>query len=1006
MFKRTTAALVAALVALAGAPASTSLAQTDPDPLPAARTVDVDPITVTDTDGGVRITIAADAADATRMAQVHVGDVLLPGKRIVVLRDGARAAQAADTNDIQTLSASAAAQATSAAYAGQIESASVTVARSAEGELLPERTRPADTRLPESPVTILEEGIFQGQRLAVIAITPVFGQGGAARFATQLDVTLPGTRLVEDVTTLLAPFDSPESAGQLSAAAQAASAATCDAIKPRQNPQASKFGWKIRVARGGMQQVTAAALAAAGTPSGVGPLTLANLRVQSFRNNPNPIAIRRFDTNGNGVFDGADAVRFYAPDPGDRWNATDTYWLTFEAGAGSPDMAVLNAPGATGGATTTALERGRYINNKWYEQTLAGVDGDHWFAARLRPRPLSLPNPVPPEIRSQYIWSVSSTTVLPAASGSTIVTLNGSLGRDGTRSFTFSSSGSTATTNVSGVGTFTATFTLASIGGPSELEFLPGVNEFAFPDRISWERPVSLSFGGNGAAFLIRGAAAIHQASGTPAQGNDRLYDVTDPNNPQLVLLNSSEQFTHAGGDRSYVMAGTGTLFSSGEAQGPAASAYTPFRLDAPFTFSALYLAPVTFTSLLQPLINLRNAQGHSTGALGIEAIYDWWGFGQVSPDAIRTFLRYASACWTVKPVAVTFVGDGSSDPMDYNSYGSTNVNLVPPYMAKVDPYRSSFPEIAEAACDACYAQLDGDDPLSDRLPDLMYGRLPAKSAAEVTSLVNKIVSYENTALGAGSLAWRNRIAYLADNYRLTVAEGSGFDPAGNFSGLSETSITQQPKNLQIQRVYFDPTNAQGNPTVENQLAQAAYAASKAAFDAGAGIINYMGHANIGQVAVTTLDGNPNYLLGFLDPDSMKNAGRLPIVLQMTCLTSAFETPVQYYGTVLDERLLLATDGGGNGIGAAAVWGSTGLGVSYGHESLQRGFYKTLWGAGARRMQTPLGKAAAGGYLELFTQTQGTGTADDSLRTYVVLGDALLRVRVGPATLFTPFTRK
>jgi len=109
MFKRTTAALVAALVALAGAPAPASLAQTDPDPLPAAHIVDanVGPITVTDSDGGVRITIAAGAADAARMAQVRVGDVLLPGKRIVVLRDGARAAQAAD--DIQTLSAAAAA---------------------------------------------------------------------------------------------------------------------------------------------------------------------------------------------------------------------------------------------------------------------------------------------------------------------------------------------------------------------------------------------------------------------------------------------------------------------------------------------------------------------------------------------------------------------------------------------------------------------------------------------------------------------------------------------------------------------------------------------------------------------------------------------------------------------------------------------------------------------------------------------------------------------------------
>jgi hypothetical protein len=129
----------------------------------------------------------------------------------------------------------------------------------------------------------------------------------------------------------------------------------------------------------------------------------------------------------------------------------------------------------------------------------------------------------------------------------------------------------------------------------------------------------------------------------------------------------------------------------------------------------------------------------------------------------------------------------------------------------------------------------------------------------------------------------------------------------------------------------------------------------------------------------------PSYLLGLYDVDALTNGEKLPIVLEMTCLTSAFQQPA-YSGTTIDERLVLHPNGG-----AIATWGPTGLGIAHGHDVLQRGFYRALWAA-------PPGTATVGeltlaGYQELFLRGS---CCQDTLRTFALLGDPLTRARVQP----------
>ncbi len=525
--------------------------------------------------------------------------------------------------------------------------------------------------------------------------------------------------------------------------------------------------------------------------------------------------------------------------------------------------------------------------------------------------------------------------------------------------------------------------------------------EVVLPDRVLWERTVSLSFGGNGARFSINAAAATYQTINptTGSQGNDALYDVTNSFAPEVAVQSTSGTsgfFTHPGGDHTYVMTGNGTLFSSDNpsAGGPIVSKYTPFPLDGAFNLSALYITPSAFFGAADTLVRHRVAQGISAGYFGVDTIYDWWSFGQVSPVGIRNFLRYAYCTWSVKPISVTLFGDGSIDPFDRSGYGETNVTIIPPYPAPVDPYLTTSLGSAETACEACYAQLDGANPLSDKLADLYYGRLPAKNATEANAVVAKIIAYESTAIiTASDPNWRRRIAYIADNYR--QSDGST-DSAGNFENFAEASIATLPRSLTSpQRMFYDPVVATSD-SVHAKSSTDAYNRAIGIFNAGAGIVNYLGHANVAQLAVT--DNTPGYLLGLLDPDSMTNAGKLPVVLQLTCLTSSFQTPVQFYGTGIDERLVLASNG------AIAVWGSSSLGVTYSHEAMMKGFYGALWSG--PRFRTPIGQAAAGGYAQLFAQSAGVPQVDNLLYTFMVMGDPMTLLRVGINGQFAPLVNR
>ncbi|MCS6941192.1 MAG: hypothetical protein NZM94_18130, partial [Roseiflexus sp.] len=328
--------------------------------------------------------------------------------------------------------------------------------------------------LPVAPAFVLRESRQRGERLAVLALSPVHLRDGQARVVRRLEA------LVDGAVPL---HESPVSAAVSSLAATGSASGHPPAFPPVP-------ALRVRVDRAGMQLVPVSALPPA--------MVSAPERIRLSRAATEiPLELR--DAGGNGAWgDPDDELRFYAPPPGDRWNRSDTYWITLEDGA-RLRIASRTTGTPLGEAPSIALERGVVRGTTYYDSRRPGSDGDHWFAKLLRAE-------AGQPADDQAIMTVPLTTTLPAATGTVTLTVNVHAQSGSARrltAFVESINGSPVEWNSNG----DTTLTLSVAGSPATatqarltLTAVVGYAQVAV-DTVEWRRPVQLQFGGRGAVF-------------------------------------------------------------------------------------------------------------------------------------------------------------------------------------------------------------------------------------------------------------------------------------------------------------------------------------------------------------------------------------------------------------------------------------------------------------------------------------------------------------------------
>jgi hypothetical protein len=299
-----------------------------------------------------------------------------------------------------------------------------------------------------------------------------------------------------------------------------------------------------------------------------------------------------------------------------------------------------------------------------------------------------------------------------------------------------------------------------------------------------------------------------------------------------------------------------------------------------------------------------REVDGFSVAVVSSQDVYDEFSHGRFDRDAIADFVRHIYHEWQPRPAYLLILGD---ETWDYRGVytGRRHQALVPTlyYLARRRGYSPS---------DFRLALVDGDD----LLPDLSIGRLAVDSPAEALTTVDKLIAYDDDPPPGD---WRGRSLFVAN-----------YHAKNEFSGPLDSMAVRytEPIGLQSVRLYATDETPLPNALGKRFLEE---------LNHGALIVNFSGHGAAGtmQFLFSTQFSEWDYL------SQVRNGGRLPLVLALSCLNGLFTDP-RTEG--LSELFTELPDGG-----AIAFISATAISFTAQNSLLQEGLYSQLFAEGQTR---------------------------------------------------------
>jgi hypothetical protein len=343
--------------------------------------------------------------------------------------------------------------------------------------------------------------------------------------------------------------------------------------------------------------------------------------------------------------------------------------------------------------------------------------------------------------------------------------------------------------------------------------------------------------------------------------------------------------FTNDGIEHSFVV-----FDAAANALSPTVTAETSSTLDGSNTGADyLIIAASNLVHDAQTLADYRSEQGLTTMVVDIAEVFDRYGGGNPSPDAIGTFLQHASSNWVTPPRYAVLIGTSSVDYRDHLGFG---VPQIPPKL--IDSPRGLF------ASDVAYLGALLNETIA-------LGRIPVENGAELAVVIEKIKSYETQDSA-------NKVSFFAD-----VVDGTV-----NFADLTVAAAQTLPDTVEQSRNLLDTLGLDAARTaITTALAQPH------------ALINYMGHATMEQL-------HSGGLLSTDDVALLDNASTLPIVSVTTCLAGRYEFP----GVLSLGEALLKQPGGG----AAAFFGPSGFADDLHGQLLLQSWTQALFEGGHERL--------------------------------------------------------
>ncbi len=368
--------------------------------------------------------------------------------------------------------------------------------------------------------------------------------------------------------------------------------------------------------------------------------------------------------------------------------------------------------------------------------------------------------------------------------------------------------------------------------------------------------------------------------------------------------------------------------------------------------YDMLIITTEEFADLVQPLVEHKNNNGIQTIVDTVENIYPTYD-GRDDPEDIKLRIKDAIEEWGIEYVLLVGGRDGQTlkwhipSRTTHNDDGWEAGYDSDLYYA--DIYKIEGEEVVFEDWDS-----DGDDIFAefglfgdkmDYYPDVTIGRLPVRSAKEVTNTVNKIIEYETTA----DDSWFKKGVVISGD---TFPPSRGGSP-GWWEGELETGVTAdllEADGFDVEKLWLSIPGAW--ESAEDVIT---------AISAGAGFLHFAGHSNPASWGNHPPDDEDHVFvdgIAIWDMPKFTNSGQYPIVVLGGCHSAQFNvtlshiiTGVLEYGIMgyffkkpmrffyyewvphdLSSLFVIIKDSG-----AIASMGNTGLGYGYVNEHWDAG---------------------------------------------------------------------
>lgn len=254
-------------------------------------------------------------------------------------------------------------------------------------------------------------------------------------------------------------------------------------------------------------------------------------------------------------------------------------------------------------------------------------------------------------------------------------------------------------------------------------------------------------------------------------------------------------------------------------------------------SYDLLIISPSEFTDELQPLVEHKNSVDMKTILIPLDTILssDHTSEGRDDAEKVKYYIKYAMETYDISFVLLVGGKKGQSDnwyvPVRYVSMdnGWESRYMSDLYFADIYNEDGSFSTWNKDSDSMFSEWIEGNLPEDkdiDLYPDIAIGRLPCRSAQEVTIVVDKIISYETTTFGE---SWFDKMLAIAGDTYLEID-----DPlwAGIEGELYANQAIDHMSDFSPTRLFLSDGSLTGSDDVID------------AFNDGFGFVYFVGHGN------------------------------------------------------------------------------------------------------------------------------------------------------------------